>query len=70
MNINQAASFLFVSVPHVKRLLERGDITGQPNEQGDYVIGDTSVEKYKAERKRAAKEYLDSQTEDNDPVGL
>jgi hypothetical protein len=70
MNINQAAKFLFVSLAHVRHLLERGDITGQFNEQSEYVIDDASVEKYKAERNRAAKEYLDSQTEDNDPIGL
>jgi excisionase family DNA binding protein len=70
MNINEAAKYLFVSRPHVRQLLERGKITGTPSENGDYVIDDASVVKYAADRKRAAKEWLDSQTEDNDPLGL
>jgi excisionase family DNA binding protein len=70
MNIAEAAKYLFVSRPHVRLLLERGKITGIPTENGDYAIDDASVEKYKSDRKRAAKEYLDSQTEDKDPLGL
>lgn len=70
MNVNEAAKYLFVSLPHVRRLLERGDITGTPIENGDYVIDAESVEKYAARKKLAAKEWLDSQTEDMDPPGL
>ncbi|KXU96439.1 hypothetical protein CR51_22835 [Caballeronia megalochromosomata] len=70
MNINEAAKYLFLSLPNVRRLLERGDITGTLTEQGGYVIDDASVEKYAKERKSAARGYFDSQTEDNDPLGL
>jgi excisionase family DNA binding protein len=70
MNVKEAAKYLFVSLSHVRRLLDRGDLTGTPIENGDYVIDDASVEKYAAGKKRAAKEWLDSQTEDNDPPGL
>ena len=70
LNIAEAAKYLFVSRPHVRLLLERGKITGTRSENGDYVIDDASVEKYAADRKRAAREYFDSQTEDNDPLGL
>lgn len=70
MNISETAKYLFVSRPHVRQLLERGKITGTPTENGDYAIDDASVEKYAAERKRAAKAWLDSQAEDNDSLGL
>ena len=70
MNVMEAAKYLFVSRPHVRVLVERGALTGTPTENGDYEIDDASVEKYAADRKRAAKEWLDLQTEDNDPLGL
>lgn len=70
MNIAEAAKYLFVSQPHVRKLLERGVLTGTPIENWDCVIDDTSVEKYAADKKRAAREWLDSQTEDKDPPGL
>lgn len=70
MNIADAAKYLFVNRPHVRKLLERGVLAGTPTQNGDYVINDASVEKYAAARTRAAKEWLDSQTEDNDPPGL
>lgn len=70
MNIKEAAKYLFVSQPHVRRLLERGDITGVPIENGGYIVDDASVENYAARKKLAAKEWLDSQTEDKDPPGL
>ena len=70
MNVMEAARYLFVSHPHVRILVERGALTGTPTENGDYEIDDASVKKYAADRKLAAREYFDSQTEDNDPVGL
>jgi len=54
----------------VRRLVERGVITATPIENEDYIIDKASVEKYAAEKKRAAREWLDTQTEDNDPPGL
>ena len=70
MNVMEVARYLFVSRPHVRVLVERGALTGTPAESGDYEIDEASVEKYAVDRKHAAKEYLDSQTEDNDPLGL
>lgn len=70
MNVMAAAEYLFVSLTHVRVLVERGALTGTPTENGDYEIDDASVEKYAVDRKRAAKAWLDSQTENNDPVGL
>jgi excisionase family DNA binding protein len=69
MNIAEAAKYLFVNRQHVRKLLERGVLTGTPIENGDYVIDDALVEKYAADKKRAAREWLDSQTEDKDPPG-
>lgn len=70
MNIMEAARYLFVSHPHARVLVERGVLTGTPTESGDYEIDETSLEKYAADRRRAAKAWLDSQTEDKDPTGL
>ncbi len=70
MNVMEAAKYLFVSRPHVRVLVERGALTGTPTENGDYEIDDASVAKYAADRKLAAKAWLDSQTEDKDPPGL
>jgi excisionase family DNA binding protein len=70
MNIAEAAKYLFVNRPHVRKLIECGVLAGTPTENGDYVIDDASVEKYAADKKRAAWDWLDSQTEDKDPPGL
>ena len=70
MNVMEAAMYLFVSRPHVRVLVERGALTGTPTENGDYEIDDASVQKYAAAKKRAAREYFDSQTEDSYPLGL
>jgi len=70
MNVMEAAMYLFVSRPHVRVLVERGALTGTPTENGDYEIDDASVQKYAAAKKRAAREYFYSQTEDNYPLGL
>jgi excisionase family DNA binding protein len=55
MNIDATAKYLFVSRSHVRRLVERGAITGTPIENEDYIIDKASVEKYAAEKKRAAR---------------
>jgi excisionase family DNA binding protein len=70
MNIAEAAKYLFVNRPHVRKLIERGVLAGTPTENGDYVIDDASVERYATAKKRAAKEWLDSQTEAKEPPGL
>jgi excisionase family DNA binding protein len=70
MNIAEAAKYLFVNRPHVRKLVERCLLAGTPTENGDYEIDEASVEKYVAARKLAAKGWFDSQAEDNDPLGL
>ena len=70
MDINEAAKYLFVSRPHVRRLLERGDIAGALTDQGSYVIDNASVKNYAEKLDRAIKAYCASRTEDDDPLGL
>ena len=70
MNVAEAAKYLFVNQPHVRKLVKRGVLAATPTENGDCEIDEASVESYAAARKRAAKEWFDSQTEDSDPLGL
>lgn len=70
MNIDEAAKYLFVSRAHVKRLLERRDITATQDTQGGYVIDAESVEKYAKQLESARRAYSDSQNEDNDQLEL
>jgi excisionase family DNA binding protein len=70
MNTKEAAAYLFVSQHHVRQLLEQGTLIGTLTANGDYEIDDASIEQYAACRKLAAGEYFESQTENNDPVGL
>jgi hypothetical protein len=70
MDIKQAAAYLFVSPRHVRELLDHGGLVGTPTVNGDYEIDVATVEQYAARRKLAAREYFESQTENNDPVGL
>jgi excisionase family DNA binding protein len=67
MNIREVAKYLFVSRVHVERLIERGVLTGALDESGQYVVDDASVERYCAQRERAAKEYFSSEGESDDP---
>lgn len=69
MNIDEAAKYLFVSRAHVKRLLERRDITGTHGAQGGYLIDEASVEKYAKKIEDARRVYFALQTEDNDLPG-
>ncbi|HEV3422985.1 MAG TPA: hypothetical protein VG105_04210 [Paraburkholderia sp.] len=43
MNIEEVARYLFVSRVHVKRLLERGDLSGALDEDGQYLVDDASA---------------------------
>jgi hypothetical protein len=70
MTVEEVVGVLFVSRTHVRVLIERGVITATPIENEDCNIDKASVEKYAAEKKRAAREWLDTQTEDNNPPGL
>lgn len=72
MTVSEAAKYLFVSRPHIRKLLAAGtlaevlprDPTGRIN------IDVVSVEAYRTERDAAMRVYLDAQTEDNEPLGL
>lgn len=72
MTVEEAAKYLFVSRAHIHTLLVAGKLlerlprgpTGQPD------IDVVSVEAYRTEMETARRAYLDSQTEDNDPLGL
>ncbi|RKE25191.1 hypothetical protein B0G76_6710 [Paraburkholderia sp. BL23I1N1] len=56
MNIKEVARYLFVRQVHVKRLLERGDLTGTLADNGQYLVDDASVEYYRARLEFARKE--------------
>ena len=72
MTVEEAAKHLFVSRAHVHTLLATGRLveslprsqTGQPD------IDVASVKAYRNEMEAAQRAWLDSQTEDNDPLGL
>jgi orotate phosphoribosyltransferase-like protein len=70
MNVEEVARVLFVSRTHVRVLVERGDLTGAVNDDGDFVVDDGSVERYRARLELARKAYFDSQDESNDPLGI
>ncbi|WP_408481714.1 helix-turn-helix domain-containing protein [Paraburkholderia graminis] len=70
MTIAEAARFLFVSRSHVRRLLENGDLHGALGDDGEYIVDDGSVMRYRREWDERARRYLDSQTEDTEPPGL
>jgi excisionase family DNA binding protein len=65
-----AAKLLFVSRPHVVKLIEEGTlpldhVTGQNR----FVLR-SAVLAYKAQRDAAAKAYFTTQNEDSEPLGL
>ncbi|MFL9992386.1 hypothetical protein PQR34_14330 [Paraburkholderia sediminicola] len=72
MTIEEAAKFLFVSRPHIRHLLERGELVEvtPENSSGQVDIDVISVQAYLTKREAARRAYFDSQTEDNDPLGL
>ena len=72
MTIEEAAKFLFVSRAHIRHLLDIGVLVEVKAESssGQVDIDTTSIQAYLAKRNAAWRAYLDSQTEDNDPVGL
>ena len=70
MNVEVVARYRFVSQAHVKRLIELGDLTGASNDNGQYLVADASVERYRARLEVARKAYFASQDESNDPLGI
>ncbi|SOE64368.1 DNA binding domain-containing protein, excisionase family [Burkholderia sp. OK233] len=72
MTVEEAAKYLFVSRTHIHTLLALGKLVEvlPRNPSGTPDIEETSLEAYWAERDAARRAYQDSQTEDNDPLGL
>ncbi|WP_321952109.1 MerR family transcriptional regulator [Paraburkholderia bannensis] len=72
MTVAEAARFLFVSRPHILKLLSSGALLEclPRNPSGQPDIDATSVQQYKAKTDASFRAWLDSQTEDNDPLGL
>ncbi|WP_234775371.1 hypothetical protein [Paraburkholderia tropica] len=72
MTVEEAARQLFVSRPHILKLLSSGALLESlpRNPSGQPDIDATSVAQYKAKTKDAIRAYLDSQTEDENPRGL
>lgn len=72
MTVEEAAKYLFVSRAHIHKLLAAGKLVenlprsliGQPD------IDVASVDAYRTEMEAVRRAWLDSQTEDNDPLGL
>ena len=71
MTVEEAAKYLFVSRAHIHTLLARGKLVEvlPRNPSGPLDIDVASVQEYRARRDAAARAWLDSQTEDNDPPG-
>lgn len=72
MTVAEAAQYLFVSRPHVRKLLAAGALAEvlPRNPVGSINIDVASVEAYRTERDAAIRAYLDSRTDDRDPFGL
>ncbi|WP_322051850.1 MerR family transcriptional regulator [Paraburkholderia bannensis] len=71
MTVAEAARLLFVSRAHIFKLLSSGALLEclPRNPSGQPDIDVTSVEQYKSKTDAAFRTWLDSQTEDNDPLG-
>lgn len=72
MNIEEAAKYLFVSRFHIRTLLASGTLLEvlPGNPFGEVEIEVASVEAYRERTDAARRAWLDSQIEDNDPLGL
>lgn len=72
MTVLEAAQYLFVSRPHVRKLLAAGTLAEvlPRDPSGRINIDVASVEAYRTERDAAIRAYLDSPTDDSDPLGL
>jgi excisionase family DNA binding protein len=72
VTIAEAAKYLFVSRPHVRKLLAAGKLTEvlPRDPTGRINVDIVSVEAYRAARDAAMRAYLDSETEDGDPLEL
>ncbi|MDG0027169.1 hypothetical protein [Trinickia sp. Y13] len=72
MTVEEAAKYLFINRLHIHSLLASGKLLEvlPRNPDGQPDIDVASVEAYRTEMEAARRAWLDSQTEDNDPLGL
>lgn len=72
MTVEEAAKYLFVSRAHIHALLTRGKLVEvlPKNPFGQLDIDVSSIKAYREKMEAARRAYLDSQMEDNDPVGI
>lgn len=72
MTVEEATEYLFFSRADIHTLLAAGKpVESLPRgSNGQLDIDVVSVEAHRAEMETARRAYLDSQTEDNDPLGL
>jgi hypothetical protein len=70
MTIAKAARFLVVSRSQVRRLLENGDLHGALGHDGECIVDDGPVMRYRREFDERVGRYLDTQTEGDEPPGL
>jgi hypothetical protein len=72
VTISEAAKYLFVSRPHVRKLLAAGKLMEvlPRDPTGSISIDVVSVEAYRTALEAAIRAYLDSQTDDSDPLGF
>lgn len=71
MTVEEAAKYLFVSRSHIRALLASGQLLEvlPGNPFGEVEIELASVGAYRAKLDAARQAWLDTDTEDNDPVG-
>ncbi|TAM55188.1 MAG: hypothetical protein EPN57_04080 [Paraburkholderia sp.] len=71
MTVEEAAKYLFVNRSHIRALLASGELLEvlPGNPFGGVDIEVASVQAYRARLEAARQTWLDTHTEDNDPVG-
>jgi excisionase family DNA binding protein len=71
MTVGDAAKYLFVSRSHIHALLASGQLLEvlPGNPFGEVEIEVASAQAYRAKLDAARQTWLDTHTEDNDPVG-
>ncbi|NPT38325.1 excisionase family DNA-binding protein [Paraburkholderia xenovorans] len=72
MTISEAAKYLFVSRPHVRKLLAAGELTEvlPRDPTGSINIDVISIKAYRTAQEAALRAYLNSQTDDSGPSGF
>lgn len=71
MTVGEAAKYFFVSRSHIRALLASGQLLEvlPRNPSGEVEIEVASVQAYQARLDAARQAWLDTDAEDNDPVG-